>query len=250
MTTIAIIPARGGSKGIKRKNVERVGGHPLLFYQLSNAYLASKIDHVVVSSEDDRILEIAKEITEKYFGAFQTKIIFMKRPQELAEDDVLLEPVIDHVLAVLETDGICADVVCVLQPTSPLFTNLYIDWTLHKLEQDVDMDSIFTASEFHGFIWGYQNISGENWIKDSKMSDKYVEPIYQKTKIRRQDMAPAYLENGALYAFEVDTYRKAKKMLHGNIGMQIMPKSMSPEIDDYEDLKIVRAIMKYNEDRK
>lgn len=230
MTTIAIIPARGGSKGIKRKNIYRVGGHPLIFYQISNAYLASKIDYVFVSSEDDWILEVAKEVVEKHFGTFQTKIRFIKRPAELAEDDVMLEPVIDHVLREV---GFDVDVVCVLQPTSPLLTHKYIDWTLHLLENDTDMDSIFTASEFHGFIWEKNNSNVYN----------YRTSLYGK-RIRRQEMRPRYLENGALYAFEVDTYRVHKTMLHGNIGMQIMPKSMSPEVDDFEDIKIIEAIMK------
>lgn len=243
MTTIAIIPARGGSKGIKNKNISYIDGKRLIFYQLTNAYLATKIDHVIVSSESDRILDEARHIITQNYGMFQNKVIFMKRPQELAEDDVLLEPVIDHVLTELENNKIYADVVCVLQPTSPLFPHLYIDAILSVLENDVDMDSIFTASEFHGFIW----TNFDSFTGNKEITDKYFRPIgLYHMKVRRQDMVSRYLENGALYAFEVDSYKVHKTMLHGNIGMYKIPKSFSPELDNLEDEVIITAILQYN----
>jgi len=180
------------------------------------------------------ILAEAKRITEKNFGRHQTKIRFQKRPKELAEDDVLLEPVIDYVIKEFAHD---VDIVCVLQPTAPLLRHVYIDEILTTLEDDRTMYSIFTASKFHGFLW-------EN------KKNGYARRLYADKRIRRQDMKPRYLENGAFYAFYMDTYRIKKTMLHGTIGMYVLPKTVSFEIDDYEDLDIVEAIMQYNGDKK
>jgi len=229
MNILAIIPARGGSKGIPKKNIISLNGYPLIHYQLMNAFCSNLINDTIVSSDDKDIQDIAKNIIARCRAEDNTFVI--ERPKELAEDNVMIEPVMDHAINWYKKP---INIICVLPPTSPLMEPKYIDEALTKLMEDDTMDSIFTASEFHGFIWG------------KHILDDYYMRLFQRKRKRRQDMLPRFLENGGFYATKMSAYKRFGTMISGNIGMQIMPKSLSPEIDDYEDLKICEAMLKHD----
>lgn len=114
MNVLAVIPARGGSKGIPRKNVRLMNGKPLIAYSICNAKNCPAVTDVVVSSDDDEILSIGKK-----YGAYP-----LRRSESLAKDAVTLDPVIyDATLQMEKKRGIMYDIVITLQPTSPLLTS-------------------------------------------------------------------------------------------------------------------------------
>ena len=132
---LAIIPARGGSKGIPQKNVRLIAGKPLIAYSIEAGKNARMVSRVVVSTDDTEIAEVGKK-----YGA---EIIM--RPPELAEDKTPMDPVLRHVVEVLGREGYVPDAVVLLQPTSPLRTAAHVDGAIEKfLGNDVDsLISIF-----------------------------------------------------------------------------------------------------------
>jgi len=232
MNIIAVIPARSGSKGITGKNLRVLDGKPLVYYQMRNAYLSSRINRAVISTDSKKWIDIIQGIREReFFGTH--KLSTLLRPKELGKDNVMLEPVIDNVLDWVSEFVGQIDIVCVLQPTSPLLNHTIIDGALDRLINYPNMDSIFTASEFHGFTW------------EKNIGNFYFNCVNHYKKIRRQDMTPQYLENGAFYAIKMKAYKKYRSMLCGKIGMYQMWKRLSPEIDSNDDLKICDAMLKY-----
>ena len=122
---IAVIPARGGSKRLPKKNITHVAGHPMVAYTIMAAKKASKITDWLVSSEDEEILRVAEE--------YDAPIPF-KRPKELATDEVRNIEVTLHALGGMETEKKCKyDIIVLLQPTSPIRSSDHIDQAIQKL---------------------------------------------------------------------------------------------------------------------
>ena len=144
---LGIIPARGGSKGIKRKNLKEILGKPLVAYSIEAGLNSKLITKVVVSTEDSEI----KEISLKY-GA---EVI--DRPIELAKDETKTAPVMKHVLNELEKDGYKPNYVVLLQPTSPQRNSEFLDKALEFFFENKEYDSCFS-----GYLF---NISHSKWIK-------------------------------------------------------------------------------------
>ena len=131
---LALVPARGGSKGIPRKNVRILGGHPLLAYSVAAGLAAVRVDRVVVSTDDEEIAQVAKE-----YGA---DVPFL-RPAELSGDDVPDLPVFQHALRWLaDEDGFRPELVVHLRPTSPLRPAGLVDAALAALMAAPDADSL------------------------------------------------------------------------------------------------------------
>ena len=147
MKTIAVIPARGGSKGIPRKNMRLMNGKPLIAYSIENALASAFIDTVIVSSDSEEIREFAQQ----YEG-----VIALDRDSALAEDAVTLDPVIyDAVLRTEQDQNISFDIVVTLQPTSPLLTVGTLDEAL----------SCFSSGEWDSMI-SVVNAPHLSWILD------------------------------------------------------------------------------------
>ena len=145
MKTIAIIMARGGSKGLPRKNVKLLDGKPLIAYTIEHALLSRVCDDVIVSTEDDEIAEISKK-----YGA---KVPF-KRPVELADDITPPEPVIKH--ALLEYEKISKkkfEIVVYLQATDLFRTPEMIAECVNSLKKDPKLDTVFSAYKTHKHFW-------------------------------------------------------------------------------------------------
>lgn len=205
---VAIIPARGGSKGIPRKNLIELNGHPLIYYTIKSS-LNSKVDETWVSSEDEGILRVSKE-----FGA---KII--KRPVELATDTASSESVLLHFANIVDFD-----ILVFLQATSPLTIAEDINNAIKMLK---DYDSVMSVSELTQFIWKEGKPTYD--INDRKM---------------RQELNPSFIETGALYVTTRKNLLKYKNRIGGKIGFYVIPKIRSFEIDSYEDLELIKKIMK------
>ena len=142
---VCIIPARGGSKGLPRKNVCRLAGKPLIAYSIEAAQACQLIDRIIVSTDDDEIATIAKQ-----YGA---EVPF-KRPAELAVDDATTESVLQHAVCWLEqNEKYRVDVVVFLQPTDIFRKNWMLKEVVQRVLRDSTIDSAFVAFETHKNFW-------------------------------------------------------------------------------------------------
>lgn len=206
---LAIIPARGGSKGIPRKNVRLMNGRPLIYYSIKNALDCPYIDDVVVSSDDEEILSIAA-----MYG-----VTAMNRDSELAQDAVTLDPVIyDAVIRAEKMNGIQYDVVVTLQATSPLLSTD----TLNNAMKD------FLDKEFDTYISAVNKPHLSWTTRDGRCVPNYAE------RLNRQQLPPNYLEAGAFLIT-----RRACVTKNGRIGDKVSVYEMSEkeavDIDSYSD---------------
>jgi CMP-N-acetylneuraminic acid synthetase len=142
---VAIIPARGGSKGLPRKNIRLLAGKPLIAYSIEAAKGSPYVDRVVVSTDDPEIAEVSQQ-----WGA---EVPFL-RPTELAQDLTPTEPVLAHAVEWLErVEGYRVDVVLFLQPTDLFRTRSMVDETIRRLLADPSLDSVFVAYPTHKNFW-------------------------------------------------------------------------------------------------
>lgn len=223
LNILAIIPARGGSKGVPRKNIRLLCGKPLIAYTIEAALSSKRIDKVVVSTEDEEIAEIAREC-----GA---EIIM--RPVELADDSAPTEPVLEHAVKYLkETEGYRADVIVLLQPTSPLRNSQHIDDALDTFFNN-KYDSLLSVCPSHSFLWRIDN------------KGPYPLNYDFKSRPRRQDRQPEYRENGAIYITKYDILMKDHNRLGGRIGWYIMQEEHSWEIDTEFDFWLCEQLMTF-----
>lgn len=219
MKILCIIPARGGSKGIPKKNIIDFAGKPLIGHSISQAKNSKYITDVVVSSDSDEILEVSK-----LYGA-----ITLKRPIGLSTDTSSSESALKHTIQTLNTDY---DYIVFLQATSPLRTTKDIDNCIESLITN-DLDSVFSASILEDMlIWKYSNNSLEGVNYD------------YKNRKRRQDSEIQYVENGSIYVFKKEGFIKNNNRLFGKIGLSLMDSWKMFEIDSLEDLELCELIFK------
>ena len=219
---IAIIPARGGSKGIPRKNLIGFCGKPLIAWSIEQAKNSKYIEDVYVSSDDKEILEVSQR-----FGA---KVI--PRPKELAADTSSSEDALLHAISyVQDIDNKKNDGVVFLQSTSPIRTNEDIDNAI-TLFLDSNADSLFSAAMLEDFcVWGKQAGTLKSITYD------------YKNRQRRQETEKYYLENGSIYIFKPEVLKKFQNRLGGKIVIYPMPMWQSYEIDTAEDIEICEYFM-------
>jgi len=232
MEILSIIPARGGSKGIKRKNIKLILDKPLIAYSIEASLNSKYITKTVLSSEDDEILEIAKN-----YGAQ-----VLKRPKELAQDETKTAPVMLNVVETLEAKGYKPDYVVLLQPTCPLRDSNYIDdafdFYFEKIKEGYD-------SCFGAFLSGYTH------AKWRILHNGKLEGLYDyRIRPRRQDKNEHYemiTENGAFYALKTQTLKETKDFIGYNPIAYITKRII--DIDTIEDFEKVSAIIKNKEDK-
>lgn len=218
---VAVVPARGGSKGVPGKNLEAVGGRPLISRAVAALRLATLVDEVVVTTDDEAITAAARAA-----GA-----TVVHRPAELAGDTASSESAVRHALDVLaERDGTDPEVVVFAQCTSPFITPADVDG-LAGLVLDGGYDTAFTATRVHEFLWSV----GADGCAVGVNHDPAVRP-------RRQDRQPEYRETGALYAFRAAGFRRHAHRFHGRVGMFQVPAERAIEIDTAGDLAQARAL--------
>jgi N-acylneuraminate cytidylyltransferase len=227
--TVAIIPARGGSKGIPRKNLVDLCGKPLVAWSILHARGSPAVDSVWVTSDSEEILETAQR-----YGARP-----IRRPAELAGDGASSESAWLHALDTIEAGGLAVDRIVGMQPTSPIRESDDITRALAQFERE-RLDSLFTCCEVEDFfMW---KIGGDG----RPVSVNYD---YRDRK-RRQDIDKRYLENGSFYVFRPASLRAANNRLGGRIGMYVMEKHKMFQIDDPADVALCRAILRgYGLDR-
>ncbi|HEX5859270.1 MAG TPA: acylneuraminate cytidylyltransferase [Microbacterium sp.] len=218
--TVAVIPARGGSKGVPRKNLRRVGGVPLIGRAIAAARAADRIDRVVVSTDDPEIAAIAQE-----WGAE-----IVHRPSELAGDLATSESALLHALAALDARGLDVGVLVFLQATSPFIDPSALADAVDMVESHT-FDSAFSATKSYGFLW-----------TRGKKGDAKALGHDRDTRPRRQDREPHVLETGAFYVMDAAGFRAARHRFFGRTGFVPVPERTAIEIDSEEQLALARAI--------
>lgn len=216
---LAIIPARGGSKGIPHKNIMELCGKPLISYTIEAALDSRYIDYVMVSTDDLEIARVSKEN-----GA---EVPFM-RPAELATDTAKTIDAVIHVISELRFLGKEFSAVVLLQPTEPLRTSYDIDGAIEKY-YECNCQSLVSVSEVEDPPILIRTIEGER-----------LKPLLDvSSTCRRQDMPKYYRVNGCIYINEVDELDK-NTSLNDNKIPYIMEKSHSVDVDEWSDLALAQ----------
>ena len=218
-TVMGITLARGGSKGIPRKNVIDVNGKPLIQYTIDEVKKSKYIDHYIVSTDDEDIKMVCKELEQTYFD---------RSPVEDTQksSDGLLE-----VLKTMDKPDYIVEIMC----TNPLKTVEDIDGVIKKLDM-MAADSVCSVVR----VWDYHP-SRIKFIKGNQMIDVYPE----KLESRRQDLRPpAYIRNGSIYAMTWEQINVKGTRYDKNTVPYIMPEERTINIDEPIDLELARILLR------
>jgi YrbI family 3-deoxy-D-manno-octulosonate 8-phosphate phosphatase len=213
VNVVAVIPARGGSRGVPGKNVARVGGQPLVARAVHAALAARRVSRVVVSTDDPLIADVARDAGAEVVG----------RPAQLSGDTATSESAVLHALDATAPD---ADVVLLVQCTSPFVTAADIDAVAAPVADGV-ADSAFTAAFSHAFLWRSDG-TGVNH-----------DPA---TRLRRQDRPAELIETGAAYAMRVTGLRSSRHRFFGRILPVAVDPARTLEVDGPDDLRRARLL--------
>lgn len=218
---LGIIPARGGSKTIPRKNVKVLAGKPLIAWTIEAAQKSQYIDRLILSSEDAEIIEVARE--------WGCEVPFL-RPAELAQDDT---PGIEPVIHAIETIGEKYDYVVLLQPTSPLRNVNDIDYCIsYCIEENAQVCISVCEADKNPF-----------WMHTLDKSQRLCPLMPAGLSIeRRQDLPAVYVENGAIYVAKTSYLLKAKNFITEETLAYIMPAERSWDIDTEMDFRFCELI--------
>jgi CMP-N-acetylneuraminic acid synthetase len=227
LSVLGIVTARGGSKGIPRKNLAPVLGRPLLAYTAEAALQAKRLSRVVLSTDDVEIAKAGQEL------GLDVPVL---RPAELAQDDTPTIPVLQHMVRHLEDQGDHYDAVLVLQPTNPLRRAEDIDGAISLLEV-TKADSVisFTAvGERHPARM--KLIDPDGWVADPPFSECFEgQP--------RQQLSPLYLREGSIYLTRHDVLMVHNSLKGAHCQAWIMPPERSCNIDEAFDLRLVEFLL-------
>ena len=224
---IAIVPARGGSKGLPGKNIKLLNGKPLIAYTIEAALQSKYITDVIISTDDKAIYDVAIK-----HGAKETFL----RPKHLAEDDSLA---VDNYIYTLdrlkEEFNYNIDNFIVLQPTSPLRCAGDIDRAI-ELFKAKGADSVISyTQEYHPI----------SWHKHINESGRF-ENIFPENMLNRQANRESYYPNGAIYIFRLDLIQK-KQYYSDKSYAYLMPRARSVDIDDADDFDYVQYLIRKNQ---
>lgn len=222
---LAIIPARGGSKGILNKNLKIVNNKPLIQYTIDEALKSKYIDKIVVSTDSEEIGRVAKRLGASFP---------FKRPKELAEDTSKTIDAIVYTIDKLKEEKLLYDYVLTLQPTQPLRKAFHIDEAIEKVI-DAGEDSLISISEVddHPVLMKTINASG------------YLENLLGgRADARRQDFSKIYKVDGLIYINKIDDNLNNKTSLNDNKLPYIIDKKYNLDIDEPMDLLILESILK------
>ena len=224
---LSIITARGGSKGLKRKNVVDLAGKPLIAWTIEASLDSKYITKTIVSSDDKEALDISKE-----YGAN-----VVRRPDDLSSDSATSESVIKHTIDYLESMGEMFDIVILLQPTSPLRNSKDID-SAFEIMFNSDATAVISTSEFDNKILKTFIETPDGFLKGVS-NNEY--PF-----IRRQDLPVVYMSNGAIYIIDVNIFNKNLSLITDRTVPYLMPANKSFDVDSESDLLSIQRLIKSN----
>ena len=224
---LAIIPARGGSKGLLRKNIYPLNGRPLITYSIEASLKSRYITKTIVSSEDEEILKVSAECGSE----------LLKRPMDFATDSASSEMVVTDCLRKLKNQGDLFDILILLQPTSPL-----------RNYEDIDNAfELFFKNDATALISVYE--PEHNPIKSFKLNKNgFLEGLVDnKSPFRpRQDLPKAFMSNGAIYIIYVDEYLKSFSFFSDRTIPFVMSSLKSTDVDNISDIIKIEGVLKQN----
>lgn len=222
MTILTVIPARGGSKGIPRKNLQMLADKPLIAWTIEQALAVPDL-HVVVSTEDPEIAEVSAS-----FGA-----AVLHRPEELAQDTTPTEPVVEHAITTFAADHGMPEAVMLLQATSPIRLDDTLSRAVHQFRSTA-VDSMVGVVASPPFLWASEG-------------GRAVPHWDYRHRRRRQDMSEEELrfrETGSLYVTAPHIYLEQHNRLGGRIGLFVMQDAEGIDIDTLADFQLAEDSMK------
>ena len=223
MKVLGIIPARGGSKGVKKKNIRLVNNKPLIGYTIEAAQKSKFLTDFLVTTDADEIIDVVKKYNCKY----------QKRTIENAQDKTPIEPVLFEVLENVQENY---DAIILLQPTAPARTAEDIDNVIQMFISDENTECVVSVVELED-------------IHPARMyliNDEFLQPLQKENeKKRRQDLEPVYLRNGCIYAITTKAFLKNKKLILENKKPYIMPEDKWINIDTERDLLVAETLLKH-----
>lgn len=218
---LGVIPARGGSKGVPRKNIYPLAGKPLLSHTIEAAKRSSMLSRVVVSTEDSEIAELAHS----------ERCEVIPRPVELAQDDTPMAPVVRHVLDSLAIkEHYHPEIVVILQPTAPLRRAEHIDESLNFLLER-GAASVVSVST----VPGHYHPDWQLLVEDDGGLKTFSGHLLDQLHVRRQDLSLTYTRNGAIYAFRTDKFLENNSLYTSPCLAYIMETDFSVNLDFEED---------------
>ncbi|SKB59945.1 N-acylneuraminate cytidylyltransferase [Salegentibacter holothuriorum] len=226
MKTLGLIPARGGSKGIPGKNIRPLGGKPLLQYTFEAATNSKLLNKVILSSDDEEIIEIAKQL--------ELEVPF-KRPINLAEDSSSSLEVVQHALNYYLKQGINFDAVCLLQPTTPFRKAGFIDECILKFK-DGNFDSLVSVRKV-------PKEYNPHWVFEENQGALKIATGEKEIISRRQDLPKAYHRDGAIYLTKTEVLLNENSLFGKNIGFVDTSAYPYINIDTREDWKRAEEIL-------
>lgn len=227
LRVLGIIPARGGSKGVARKNIREVAGEPLIAYTIRAAQASARLSYFVTSTEDEEIARVARRHGSPV----------LMRPGELAADDVTWLPVVKHALHMLEPEHGRFDAVTILQPPTPLRTAQDIDAAIDLLiESRADsVISVYQVEDNHPMRM-YRLADGRLVAYEAEPPDR-----------RRQKLPAVYHRNGAIYVSRRALIEELGVVRGGHMRPYIMPRERSLNINDEMDLIVASCLLRYQQ---
>jgi len=218
----AIIPARGGSKGIPKKNIIDFDGYPLIYHSINFAKQSKLVDEVIVSTDSHEIKKIAEEYNSST----------VDRPENISRDDSSTELAIKHIINEFNIHS--DSIIVLLQPTSPIRPIGVLDKMLVDFINE-NFDSMVSISPCHPLNWK---------LKSDELICQYD---YKNRPMRQQFKKDDFIydENGSIYIFNPKLIIKNNNRLGGKIGYEIFPEEYGHQIDTFLDLEILRATAKY-----
>jgi CMP-N-acetylneuraminic acid synthetase len=225
-TVLAIIPARGNSKGISDKNIKLLSRKPLISWTIEEAKKSKYIDRIIVSTDSEEIAGIAK--------GCGVEIPFM-RPSELALDEASGADVILHALHWFEKNDIKYDFFILLQPTSPFRKSEDIDKALNELIKNTEARSLASVKIVEESPYWMKNIDNKGFLKNFLSESKQYP--------NRQDLPKAYILNGAIYICNWDVFVEDKSFFKQNCLPYIMDQESSLDLDTPLDWKLSEVLL-------
>ena len=223
---LGIVPARGGSRRLPRKNITIVAGKPLLLWAVEAGLGSMIVDKTVLSTDDDSVADVATE-----FGVND----IMMRPKVLGDDDASMTSVIAHTLRSLENQGDHFGYLALLQPTSPLRTSRHIDSAFSLVEEKQVLGAVSVCSTEHPLEW--MGKIGSDWVLDSFFNETEMEK-------QSQEFVPSYQINGAIYIVPVERFLKEETLfLSTGMVAYVMNRRDSVDIDDEYDLRMAEWLL-------
>ncbi len=227
MKILGLIPARGGSKGIPRKNIKLLQGKPLLQYTFEAAKKSNLLDKVILSSEDEEIIQLANKIGLE---------VPFKRPKELSEDTSGSLEVIQETLQFYKEKGENFDAVCLLQPTTPFRSENLIDTCIKKFKTE-NCDSLISVREV-------PKEYNPHWIFEEKNGQLKLATGEEQIIPRRQDLPNAYFRDGAIYITKSNILLEKNSLFGKKIGFHDTTGSPYVNIDTPADWDEAEKMLK------